>query len=77
VISYDEGITWDTENIITIYQWDHALDMGYPVTLELTPGRLITVYYCSRKHEIFQKSGRELQGKELAEGILYTRWQLK
>lgn len=77
VLSYDDGKTWDTENIITIYEWDHPLDMGYPVTLELTPGQLITVYYCNRKHEIFLNPSLQTERQDLPQGILYTRWKLK
>ncbi len=71
VLSHDNGQSWDLANTFTIYEWADTPDMGYPSTLEITPGELLTVFYCSRRgaipwHEITQP-----------EGILYTRYRLK
>lgn len=48
VISYDQGLTWDTNNTFTIYEWEDEPDMGYPMSLETAPGEIMTVFYCSR-----------------------------
>ncbi len=71
VASYDHGKTWDTGNPITIFEWGPRLDMGYPVTLEISPGQLITVYYGTRA--IRNPSG----GSKEIQGILCTRWQYR
>jgi len=71
VASYDEGKTWDTDNTIVIYEWKARLDMGYPVTLEIEPGRLITVYYGARSVDDGKGGEKEVQG------ILYSRWQYR
>lgn len=49
VFSHDDGLTWDTDNIQTIYEWDDEPDMGYPGSIELSPGNILTIFYCSRR----------------------------
>lgn len=49
VFSHNKGLTWDTDNIQTIYQWEDEPDMGYPSSIELNPGKILTVFYCSRR----------------------------
>ncbi|MBN1555368.1 MAG: exo-alpha-sialidase [Phycisphaerae bacterium] len=50
VLSYDDGRTWDVDNIITVYEWpENPPDQGYPVAVELSPGEILTVFYCSYK----------------------------
>jgi len=72
VLSYDDGDTWDHDNIITIYEFDQPWDIGYPVSLEVTPGHILTVYYCNRKQNV----GPSLAYSDDPGGILYTRWTL-
>ena len=69
IFSYDEGLTWDTENIQTIYEWEDEPDMGYPSSIELSPGKILTVFYCSRR----DKKEPEI----LPEGILSARFTLE
>ena len=51
VISHDNGLTWDVDNTFTIYEWEEPSkwqdtpDMGYPVSLEIAPGEILTVFY--------------------------------
>lgn len=75
VLSYDEGRTWDTDNTITIYTFDGPCDMGYPVSLEVTPGQILTAFYFNPKelsrHEVILPYLKD------AGGILYTRWTLQ
>jgi hypothetical protein len=76
VLSYDEGQTWDDEHIIILYEFDRSCDMGYPVSLEVSPGQILTVYYANYKeipgppriiHPYLAHAG----------GLLYTRWTLR
>ena len=39
------GKTWDIENEIILRDDAPNSDLGYPSTVELEPGELITVYY--------------------------------
>jgi hypothetical protein len=44
-LSHDGGLTWDADNEI-ILRGDAANgDLGYPASVELEPGELLTVYY--------------------------------
>lgn len=47
VLSRDGGHTWDVENIIVLRN-DHfgpGGDLGYPISVELSPGKIFTIYY--------------------------------
>ncbi len=61
MISYDNGETWHTDYIIRADGVDG--DLGYPASVELEDGSILTVYY--QKYE----SGEQTS-------LLYTRWQL-
>ncbi len=74
-LSYDEGCTWDTDNTITIYDFDEPCDMGYPVSLEVTPGQILTVFYSNLKQP--QAPAQMLAYAQDPGGILYTRWTLE
>lgn len=50
IISNDNGKSWDVENKITIDATDTG-DLGYPCSVELGDGRILTVYYKSEKDE--------------------------
>ena len=47
MISYDEGKTWDKDNVIISTGISH--DFGYPSTVELKDGTLFTIYYGHRE----------------------------
>ena len=47
MFSRDEGKTWDTDHII--YTTDVSHDLGYPSTVELSDGSLLTVFYAKPK----------------------------
>jgi len=61
MISYDGGETWGDELIISPESPDW--DLGYPSSVELSDGSILTVYY--------QKFGNDTYNS-----ILYTKWQL-
>ena len=44
-ISKNGGKTWDTENEIIIRRGGLTGDLGYPVSIELEDGKVLTVYY--------------------------------
>ncbi len=69
VLSHDNAQTWDTANTFTIYEWADTPDIGYPSSIEVAPGEILTVFYCSRRTYPQQPA-------VLPEGILYTRYRL-
>ena len=77
MLSYDEGQTWDHENFITICQLPETHDFGYPVSVELSPGEILTVYYLNKKQVYLNDDWVFLPYVEDAGGILYTRWTLE
>lgn len=59
-ISYDEGETWSEERILS---YSNENDIGYPSTVELKDGSLLTVYY-----QRFEKDKQT--------SVLGTKWKL-
>jgi hypothetical protein len=57
MLSYDNGKTWDTDN--WLYKTFVSTDLGYPATVELEDGSLLTVFYAHETEdspaEIFQQ----------------------
>ncbi len=45
VLSRDEGLTWDTKHIITLRNDGANYDLGYPRSMLLDDGRVLTIYY--------------------------------
>lgn len=80
IISNDNGLTWDTDNTFTIYEWEDEPDMGYPVSLEVAPGEILTVFYCSRRDAAQNNNvapwPTDAQTGTSAEGILSVRYRL-
>ncbi len=62
-LSYDEGKTWDLENEITLADAPNG-DMGYPASVQLKDGSILTVFYQS-------------PGYGQSTNIMSTRWKLK
>ncbi len=60
-LSYDGGKTWGEE--LTVGAEVHDIDQGYPSTVELSDGSLITVYYQKYMDDRYNS-------------ILYTKWSL-
>ena len=44
-LSRDGGVTWDIENEIVLRDDAPNGDLGYPATVEIEPGELLTIYY--------------------------------
>jgi len=78
VLSYDEGKTWDMANMIIIDGWEDHPDMGYPISLETSPGEILTIYYCSRqpiKHA--PKMEATYKPGTTPEGILFKLFSMR
>ncbi len=67
LVSYDLGETWEDEYILNDLGID--TDLGYPASVELDDGSIMTVYY--------QKYTDENVKNDPKCSILYTRWRLK
>lgn len=61
-VSYDNGKTWAEEYIL--FEGARTADLGYPCSVELSDGSILTVYY--------QKYGDDPYCS-----ILYTKWRLE
>src|SRR5262245_6426542 len=62
VRSYDEGQTWQTDNVVRIRGGLPGKNLGYPVTIAAGDGSLFSVYY-----------GEDSDG---VTSIMATRWEL-
>ena len=45
VVSTDEGLTWDTDHVITLRNDGAGYDLGYPRSVQLADGTIFTIYY--------------------------------
>ena len=61
MISYDDGRTWDADWVISDAP---AKDLGYPCSVEMPDGRILTVYY------------QYLDGAHRNTSLLYSMWEL-
>lgn len=62
-LSYDNGETWSKEFVICSVEQRFNSDLGYPSTVELEDGTLLTTYY-------------QAYGDDPYPSLLYTRWRL-
>ena len=62
MISLDGGKSWDADHVI--YVNGKGWDMGYPATVELSDGSLLTLYY-------------QALPDDWHTSILYTKWRLE
>ena len=52
VISNDEGLTWDTDHVIVLRNDGAGYDLGYPRSMQLEDGTILTVYYFTDDEEV-------------------------
>lgn len=64
MVSYDFGKTWEDDYVLHNTKNEDDWDLGYPSTVELDDGSLMTVYY--QKYKDDEKCS-----------MLYTKWQLE
>ncbi len=62
-LSYDGGKTWGKEMVLNVSDTPANADLGYPSTVELSDGTLITAYYQTYKNDKYPS-------------FLYTKWKL-
>jgi hypothetical protein len=63
LVSHDEGQTWDYEHGITLAAESLSTDCGYPSSVQLDDGMIVTVYYVARSLGPFHEPS--LQGRDL------------
>lgn len=56
-VSYDNGIIWDVKNEIIIRDDGDNEDLGYPVSVQLKDGKILTVYYFNQGKNDFYTGG--------------------
>ena len=62
-VSYDNGKTWSDDYCIDD-RIDKQLDMGYPASVELSDGSIMTVYYQCAPGDWYTS-------------VLWTKWRLR
>ncbi|MFP4283074.1 MAG: sialidase family protein [Verrucomicrobiota bacterium] len=73
----DDGVTWKLENEIILRDDAPNKDLGYPVSIELEPGRILTVYYQPNVPADANPRMQPPDPDRVKPGILGTIWQLK
>ena len=69
MISWDEGETWSED--VEISRAPNSWDMGYPSTVELSDGSLLTAYYQK------WQDPNDFNKADLKPSFLYTKWKLE
>jgi len=52
VISNDEGLTWDTDRVVVLRNDGAGYDLGYPRSMQLDDGTILTVYYFTDDEQV-------------------------
>lgn len=76
VCTSDDGVIWKMENEIVIRDDAANGDLGYPVSLELEPGRILTVYYQPNIPKASNPSTHPPLPNRKKPGIMGTIWNL-
>ena len=63
VLSSDGGHTWDVENetVIRCDGWGSGSDLGYPISVEIEPGHIFTLYYFNDRQNVTHIAGTHWQ----------------
>ena len=72
----EDGITWKKANEIVLRDDAPNKDLGYPVSIELEPGRILTVYYQPNVGPDADPRMRPPDPLRIKPGILGTVWTL-
>jgi hypothetical protein len=70
----DDGITWETRNEIVLRDDAPNGDLGYPASVELEPGRILTVYYQPNVPKGTVQKMHPPDPRRTKPGILGTLW---
>ncbi len=73
----DDGVTWKKKNEIVIRDDAANGDLGYPVSIELEPGRILTVYYQPNIPKGTRPSTHPPLPNRKKPGIMGTTWRLR
>lgn len=65
----NDGITWDPANEIILRDDNGNYDLGYPASIETTPGEILSVYYQKPRLDPADKHKYKV-------GIYATRWRV-
>lgn len=71
-----EGITWHKEDELILNGDAPGIDLGYPVSLELEPGRVLTVYYQPNVPPGSKPKNHPPDPDRIKVGILGTIWKV-
>jgi len=66
----DDGITWDPAKEIIIRDDNETPDLGYPASIETSPGEILTVYYQKPRYDPTNEHKHKV-------GIHSTRWSTR
>lgn len=72
-----DGVTWKAEDEIIIRDDAPNKDLGYPVSIELEPGKILTVYYQPNVPADANPRMRPPDPERVKPGILGTIWEIK
>jgi hypothetical protein len=72
----DDGVTWELENEIILRADAPNKDLGYPVSVELEPGVVLTVYYQPNVPEGTYQEMDPPDPERTKPGILGTIWNV-
>jgi len=70
----DDGITWKHENELVIRDDGPNEDLGYPVSLEIEPGKILTIYYQPNVPKGTVQEMKPPDPNRVKPGILGTMW---
>ena len=73
VLSSDEGHTWAADRAMKVLEMPYHSDFGYPVSLEIAPGEILTVYYSVAIPGQDPAADQTDPGES---GIRWVRWRL-
>jgi len=60
MISHDDGKTWDTEHKLFLVGDSSTLDCGYPSSVQLDTGEVVTAYYACDPVSVGEEASRRL-----------------
>ncbi|MCB1120598.1 MAG: exo-alpha-sialidase [Verrucomicrobiae bacterium] len=72
----EDGINWSLENEFILRDDAPNKDLGYPVSIELSPGRILSVYYQPNISSVEHSETRPTYSNRKKPGILGTIWKL-
>jgi sialidase-1 len=72
----EDGVTWSLDNEFILRDDAPNKDLGYPVSIELSPGKILSVYYQQNVGPEYQRAPGPPDPNRKKPGILGTIWNL-